>query len=54
MPNLSVLENISNPRISEILGIEFIAIDQAIRDTASSIIEHNPRWASWLEDLAAR
>lgn len=54
IPNLDVRKNISNQRAKEILGIDFIAVDQAVRDAASSIIEHNPRWASWLDDPASR
>lgn len=47
IPNLNIRNNISNQRAKEILGIDFIPVDQAVRDAASSIIEHNPRWASW-------
>lgn len=47
IPNLGIRKNISNQRAKDILGIEFIDVDQAVRDAASSIIQHNPRWASW-------
>lgn len=43
VPNLGIRKTLSNQRAKDILGIEFIEVDQAVRDAASSIIEHNPR-----------
>ena len=45
-PNLRPDTCISNRRAKEFLGIEFLHVDQAMRDAASSIIENNLNWAS--------